>query len=70
MTSSLPQTYRKNSVRWAVESGLLMQKERMKIIHETTVLVLLERRVRLPVDWNRLTGDGIPFLEARSNHGG
>lgn len=45
----------------------------MKNIHVTTVLVdivLLERRVRLPVDSNRLTGDGIPFLEARSNHGG
>ena len=70
MTSSLPQIYRKKFVRWAVKS---VGEERMKNIHVTTVLVdivLLERRVRLPVDSNRLTGDGIPFLEARSNHGG
>lgn len=71
MTSSLPQTYRKK-VRQVgcFKCGLFMQKERMKNIRVTTVLVLLERSVRLPVNWNRLTGDGIPFLEARSNHGG
>lgn len=70
MTSLLPQTHRKSPSGGLLKVWAFYAKGENEEHSRTTVLVLLERRVRLPVDWNRLTGDGIPFLEARSNHGG